>query len=582
MLHAPLDEAEGEALAAHLADCRSCQTVLDELTEPDSVCGQATLPELPLSDNWAELLDKLKALTPRDGNPAPDPVRAAPPGYEILGELGRGGMGVVYKARQLRPPRLVALKMVRDSAFAAADALGRFRREAEAVARLKHPHIVEIHEVGEHAGLPYLCLEFLEGGTLATRAGGKPQPPRAAAETAETLARAVHYAHSQGVLHRDLKPANVLLTAQGQLKVTDFGLAKRLDSASVHTETGAILGTPSYMAPEQATPGQAARLGPAADVWALGAILYEMLTGRPPFLAVNDLHTVLQVVAADPVTVRRLQPKVPRDLETICLKCLQKEPRKRYASALDLADDLGRFLRGEPIAARPVGRLERGWRWCRRNPPLAAALTAAAVLLVTAVVTAVLAAFQFRARADVETRARRDLERQLYTSNIAIAERELTLNQDLVLASNLLDKCPAYLRGWEWHYLMRRRDGPGLRLKGHQGGLWTAAFSPDGRRISHRQHRRHGQGLEHRHRQGGLRPPPRLSGHVPGLEPRRQGSRLRQPRTQPVRPAEIPGRGQDLGRRHGRACRHRLSAPRLCLFTRLQSRRPPPCLRRHQ
>ena len=484
MLRAPRDEGESKALAAHLAGCRSCQAVLAELATPDAVCGQPTLPEQPLSDTRAKRLERDIVTPPADEVRVPDPARAAPAGYEVLGEIGRGGMGVVYKARQFRPNRLVALKMLRDGAFANTDALGRFRREAEAVARLKHPHIVEIHEVGEHDGLPYFSLEFLEGGTLATHLDGKPQPPQAAAEMVETLARAVDYAHSQGVLHRDLKPANVLRTAQGQLKVTDFGLAKRLDASTVHTQTGAILGTPGYMAPEQAVPGETVQLGPAADVWALGAILYETLTGRPPFLAATDLHTVLQVIAADPVTVRRLQPKVPRDLETICMKCLQKEPHKRYASALALAEDLARFRRGEPIAARPTGRLERTWRWCRRNPGLAASLTAAAALLAIAVVTAVLAAFQFRARADVEARARVDLERQLYTSNIAVAERELTLNQDIGLATKLLDKCPEHLRGWEWHYLMRLRDGPGMRLLGHKGGLWTAAFSPDGRHIA--------------------------------------------------------------------------------------------------
>jgi tetratricopeptide (TPR) repeat protein len=314
------------------------------------------------------------------------------PGYEVLELLGHGGMGVVYKARQLSLGRLVALKMIVAGAAAEAEDLARFRTEAEAVACLQHPNIIQIHEVGQVQGSPYVALEYVAGGSLAQKLAGQPQPPRAGAQLVETLADAMHHAHERGILHRDLKPANVLLAACGLAdpaspqtefipKITDFGLAKKLDVGSGQTQTGAILGTPSYMAPEQAQ-GAGKRVGPAADVYALGAILYECLTGRPPFKAVTLYDTLQQVLNQEPVPVRYLQPQVPRDLETICLKCLRKEPGQRYASGADLADDLRRFLNGEPIQARPIGSVERLGRWCRRNPRVAVLTAAVAGLLV--------------------------------------------------------------------------------------------------------------------------------------------------------------------------------------------------------
>jgi tetratricopeptide (TPR) repeat protein len=303
-------------------------------------------------------------------------------GYEILGELGRGGMGVVYKARQTGLNRLVALKMVLAGAHAGPEQLARFQTEAEAVATLQHPHIVQIYEVGKHAGLPYFSLEFVDGGSLAQKLDGKPLPPAQAARYAELLAAAMHCAHQHGIVHRDLKPANVLLTADGGPKITDFGLAKRLEGDSKQTRSGTLMGTPSYMAPEQAR-GETHAIGPLSDVYALGAILYELLTGRPPFQGATLLDTLEQVRSQEPVPPARLQPKVSRDLETICLKCLQKEPRKRYASAEALADDLHRCLAGLPIQARPVGAMERAWRWCRRNPRTAALATAVVALVVS-------------------------------------------------------------------------------------------------------------------------------------------------------------------------------------------------------
>jgi WD40 repeat protein len=308
------------------------------------------------------------------------------PGYEILGVLGRGGMGVVYQARQVHLKRLVALKMILAVDQIGSEELARFRIEAEAVARLQHANIVQIFEVGNQGGRPYIALEFVEGGSLARKLARTPQTPRLAAELGEVLARAVHAAHRQGIVHRDLKPANVLLaggpdTPLGQCvpKVGDFGLAKRLDDDSGQTRTGAIMGTPSYMAPEQAA-GRTREIGAVTDVYALGGILYELLTGQPPFRGPTVLDTLELVRNQEPVPPTQLQPKVPRDLELICLKCLRKEPAQRYASAEQLAEELRRYLNGEPLLlTRPVGRGERLWRWCRRHPAWAAAVLLAAV-----------------------------------------------------------------------------------------------------------------------------------------------------------------------------------------------------------
>jgi urea transport system substrate-binding protein len=291
------------------------------------------------------------------------------PGYEILAEVGRGGMGVVYKARQSKLNRLVALKMILSGGHAGEADLARFRTEAEAVARLQHPNFVQVYEIGEHGGLPYLSLEFCPGGSLEHRLAGAPLPPREAAALVEVLARAMESAHGKGVIHRDLKPANVLLGEHDTPKITDFGLAKKLDEVGP-TVTGAVMGTPSYMAPEQAG-GKSKEIGPACDTYALGAILYECLTGRPPFKAATNLDTILQVISEEPRAVRQCRPDVPRDLETICLKCLAKRPDDRYASAADLADDLRRFLQGEPIRGRRVGRGERALKWAKRRPAAA-------------------------------------------------------------------------------------------------------------------------------------------------------------------------------------------------------------------
>ena len=287
-------------------------------------------------------------------------------------------MSVVYLARQVALNRLVALKVIRARVYAEATIAARFRDEAEAAARFQHPNIVQVYEVGEFEGQGYLVLEYAAGGSLAQKLAGTPQPPREAAQITEELARALHYAHQHGIVHRDLKPANVVLTEDGMPKVTDFGLAKLMEREGGLTQTGDIMGTPSYMAPEQAqgTPSDAT---PATDVYALGAILYEMLTGRPPFKGATPLSTLSQVAGHEPVAPGKLQRHTPRELETICLKCLEKEPRKRYGSALELAEDLRRFLDNRPIQARRISVPEWCWRWCRREPVKAGLVVALAI-----------------------------------------------------------------------------------------------------------------------------------------------------------------------------------------------------------
>jgi serine/threonine-protein kinase len=314
-------------------------------------------------------------------SPAPVALPAVP-GFEILGELGRGGMGVVYRARQVSLNRIVALKMILAGGYAGAEERVRFLAEAEAVAAVRHTGIVQIHDFGTHAGLPWFALEWCPDGSLEKKLAGTPLPTAEAARLMEQVARAMHAAHQAGIVHRDLKPGNILLAEDGSPRVTDFGLARRVEGGHGLTQTGVIMGTPGYMPPEQAAGRK--EIGPVADVYALGAVLYECLTGRPPFRAATPFETVRQVQEQEPVSPRQLNPGVPRDLETICLKCLSKEPARRYGSAGLLADDLRRFAHGEPILARRVGAVERAVNQVRRRPAAAGLLAAVGLLVLVA------------------------------------------------------------------------------------------------------------------------------------------------------------------------------------------------------
>jgi serine/threonine-protein kinase len=395
LLAEKLSPAERSLVETHVETCAHCQAELQRLvsgtTSPfakeevgeagNFVAGREGMPEANLERLKQAVLVSEAALIRACGAPGPllpavDNDLPVIPGYEIECVLGRGGMGVVYRARQVKANRLVALKMVLSGGHADTAELERFRTEAEAIARLQHPNIVQVHEVGEHRGLPFFSLELCQGGSLDRTLAGNPVEAGEAARLVRALAVAMQAAHQASVIHRDLKPANVLLLADGTPKISDFGLARKLDEAG-QTQTGAILGTPSYMAPEQAQGNK--DIGPAADIYALGAILYECLTGRPPFRAVTALDTIAQVVNEEPVPPQRLNAQVPTDLQTIALKCLHKEPGKRYASAQQLADDLGRFLAGEPIWARPVGWPERAGKWVQRNPVVASLLAAVVV-----------------------------------------------------------------------------------------------------------------------------------------------------------------------------------------------------------
>ena len=444
-----VESLSGEYIKRHGGDAEHCVATL--ITTPSARERIDRLGDRDLSDHLNAITqpgstvsfhhdlgfdDLDSTLRPPPG--AASDAKAHVAGYEIIEVLGVGGMGIVYKARQPRLDRFVALKMIRAGSSARPEDLARFEIEAKAVAAIEHSNIVRIFEIGEHDGLPYFSLEYLPGGTLAKKIGGKPQPFDDAARIVEVLARAMHVAHENKVIHRDLKPGNVLFAADGTLKITDFGLVKRLESDSGQTRSGSILGTPSYMAPEQAR-GESQQVGPAADQYALGAILYELLTGHPPFQGTSVLDTLDMVRNKEPVPPSQLQPKTPRDLETICLKCLEKDIARRYPDALTLAEDLRRFRAGETIQARAVSDTERAWRWCRRNPKIAILSSVIAALLFCVFAGAIVVAVTAR-KAEQQQKMAAAAARAASDQNRGLVDAQLDL---IILLDRKLRDVPA-------------------------------------------------------------------------------------------------------------------------------------------
>ena len=459
--------------------CPECEMPLPEYW-PKGLCARCALDgALDMTNAASQILQPEPPATPAS-LPAPSlSADSSPLGsfgdYDLLEEIARGGMGVVYKARQRKLGRLVAVKMIQAGPLAGKEFVQRFRTESAAAAILQHPSIVAIHDVGVHDGRHYFSMDYVEGQNLAQLVGQQPRPANQAARYVELIALAIHYAHERGILHRDLKPSNVLIDSNDQPRITDFGLARRLDADSSLTMTGQVLGSPNFMPPEQAG-GKSGKVGRPSDVYALGGILYYLLTARAPFHADSLEHTLSQVLNADPVSPRLLNPSIPRDLETIVLKCLEKEPSRRYQTAQELADELGRVLRHEPIHARPVNAPEKVWRWCRRKPALATALGFALATLVIGLATT---SWQWR-RAE---RQRIAGQRQLYVATMNLAQAAWEQNHVSRAKQLLEDTAAAPERGFEWYYWQRPMHQELKALRGHIRPILAAAYSPDGGKI---------------------------------------------------------------------------------------------------
>jgi len=410
--------------------------------------------------------------------------------YELLEEIARGGMGVVYRARHLKLERIVALKMILAGQFASKQIIQRFRGEVTAAALLQHPNIVAIHDVGIHDGQHYFSMDYVEGQNLSQLVGNRPLPSAKAARYVKLIAEAIHYAHQQGILHRDLKPSNVLVDASDQPRVTDFGLAKRLDGDASMTVTGQMLGSPNFIPPEQAS-SQRGKVGRHSDVYGLGAILYHLLTARPPFQAESFESVINQVLNTEPVSPRLLNSSVPPDLETICVKCLQKETPRRYQNAQELADELDRFLNGESIQARPVSLVERLWRLCRRKPAIASLGAATILLLLAVAIGSPIAAFRIHRERQRTEGERQRAEENLYAADMHEAETALD-DGDLGRARERVEAHRPRtgqldLRGFEWRLLWQRCRGDDLyALRGYSNALNALRFSPDGATLATR------------------------------------------------------------------------------------------------
>ncbi|HXP62689.1 MAG TPA: serine/threonine-protein kinase [Dongiaceae bacterium] len=446
--------------------CSQCGAELDPAA-PRGLCGHCLI-SLGLAsgpgESFAETPLPVPGPEPADSLASPTLGRIGD--YELIEEIARGGMGVVYKARQLSLGRMVAVKMVLAGQFVDKKVIQRFRGEVTTAALLQHPNIVPVHEVGMHAGQPFFSMDYVEGQNLGQLVGNRPLSPKKAARYLKLIAEAIHYAHSQGILHRDLKPSNVLVdAATDQPRVTDFGLATRLDGESSLTLTGQVLGSPGFIPPEQASPGRG-KAGRRSDVYALGAILYHLLTARAPFQAESLPAIVNLVLTTEPVPPRLLNPGIPRDLETVCLKCLEKEPERRYATGKELADELGRFLDDQPVHARPVSRPERAWRWCRRSPVLATLAALVLLLLLVVLVGTPVALIGIN-------RARLEAERNLYAADMRLASdalRDGALGQvQELLGAHEPRKGAEDLRGFEWRYLRQAVDQSGLVTHQLQG-----------------------------------------------------------------------------------------------------------------